>query len=121
MNETRRGNTSTFRTDINALRAFAVAVVVLYHANELWAGGGFVGVDIFFVISGFLMTRIIVSSHENKSFSFRFSICIKINAIFVFQFRYFGFSIFQARFRLEDKTYFTVRFVLNESCEHLPG
>lgn len=59
-----------FRNDINGLRAYAVAFVVLFHFNILGFNGGFVGVDIFFVISGFLMTKIIVSGIEKKSFSF---------------------------------------------------
>jgi peptidoglycan/LPS O-acetylase OafA/YrhL len=45
-----------FRKNINALRALAVAAVVLYHFNVPGFSGGFVGVDVFFVISGFLMT-----------------------------------------------------------------
>lgn len=53
-----------FRTDINGLRAWAVVSVVLYHFGVKGFSGGFVGVDVFFVISGFLMTGIIVSSLE---------------------------------------------------------
>lgn len=51
---------SAFRHDINGLRAWAVMVVVLYHFGVPGFGGGFVGVDVFFVISGFLMTSIII-------------------------------------------------------------
>lgn len=58
-----------FRKDINGLRAIAVIAVVLFHFNESWLPGGFAGVDIFFVISGYLMTRIIFSGYENKKFS----------------------------------------------------
>lgn len=58
-----------FRKDINGLRAISVLAVVLYHYNSLWLPGGFVGVDIFFVISGFLMTGIIFSGLESNSFS----------------------------------------------------
>lgn len=58
-----------FREDINALRAIAVASVVLFHFNHDWLPGGFAGVDVFFVISGFLMTMIIVKGLEKESFS----------------------------------------------------
>ena len=44
------------RDDIDGLRAFAVACVVLYHVNTGWLPGGFVGVDVFFVISGYVVT-----------------------------------------------------------------
>lgn len=58
-----------FRKDINGLRAWAVAAVVLYHFGVPGFGGGFVGVDIFFVISGFLMTGIIVKGLSEGRFS----------------------------------------------------
>ena len=58
-----------FREDINALRAIAVVSVVLFHFNHDWLPSGFAGVDVFFVISGFLMTMIIVKGLEKESFS----------------------------------------------------
>ena len=70
----------TFRKDINGLRAVAVISVLLFHLfsylkfqqlvpDSDWFSGGFVGVDIFFVISGFLMTAIIVRRQQNNAFS----------------------------------------------------
>lgn len=59
-----------FRLDINALRAIAVSSVVLYHFNSALLPGGFAGVDVFFVISGFLMTRIIFTRYSENRFSF---------------------------------------------------
>ncbi len=58
-----------FRKDINGLRAIAVISVILFHYNESWLPGGFVGVDIFFVISGYLMTSIIFSGLDRGDFS----------------------------------------------------
>jgi peptidoglycan/LPS O-acetylase OafA/YrhL len=58
-----------FRKDINGLRAFAVIAVVLFHFNPNWLPGGFAGVDVFFVISGFLMTGIIFRGIDNGNFS----------------------------------------------------
>ncbi|MBY7767197.1 acyltransferase [Vibrio fluvialis] len=58
-----------FRYDINGLRAIAVIAVVLFHFNPAWVPGGFVGVDVFFVISGFLMTGIIFRGLKNESFN----------------------------------------------------
>ena len=58
-----------FRQDINGLRAIAVIAVVLFHFNPSWLPGGFAGVDVFFVISGFLMTGIIFKGIERKNFS----------------------------------------------------
>ncbi len=56
-----------FRSDINGLRAWAVVAVILYHFEVSGFSSGFVGVDIFFVISGYLMTRIIVEGYERSS------------------------------------------------------
>lgn len=53
---------SDFRSDINALRAFSVSAVVLFHFSVPGFEGGFAGVDVFFVISGYLMTKIIMSA-----------------------------------------------------------
>jgi peptidoglycan/LPS O-acetylase OafA/YrhL len=58
-----------FREDINALRAIAVLAVVIFHFNHSWLPGGFAGVDVFFVISGFLMTMIIVKGLGKETFS----------------------------------------------------
>ncbi|MFC4931733.1 acyltransferase family protein [Massilia sp. GCM10023247] len=58
-----------FRLDINGLRAWAVLAVVLYHFGVPGFAGGFVGVDVFFVISGYLMTGIVVRGLERGSFS----------------------------------------------------
>ncbi|EJE4534142.1 acyltransferase [Vibrio parahaemolyticus] len=58
-----------FRKDINGLRAIAVLAVVLFHFNPELLPGGFAGVDVFFVISGFLMTGIIFRGLESNSFS----------------------------------------------------
>ena len=53
-----------FRPDIEGLRAVAVGVVLLYHAGVPFAPGGYVGVDVFFVISGFLITGLLVRELE---------------------------------------------------------
>ena len=57
---------NSFRQDINGLRAIAVIAVVLFHFNASWMPGGFAGVDVFFVISGFLMTGIIFRGVEQE-------------------------------------------------------
>lgn len=57
-------NRSGFRADIQGLRGIAVLVVVLYHAKIPFFAGGFVGVDVFFVISGYLITGILMREVE---------------------------------------------------------
>ena len=58
-----------FREDINGLRAWAVIAVLLFHFPLIGLPGGFSGVDVFFVISGYLMTSIIVGGYEKGKFS----------------------------------------------------
>lgn len=59
-----------YRQDIDGLRAVAVLSVVAFHAFPYWLKGGFIGVDVFFVISGFLISTIILKSLDNSRFSF---------------------------------------------------
>tara|TARA_A100001015_G_scaffold317372_1_gene434172 strand:+ start:987 stop:2939 length:1953 start_codon:yes stop_codon:yes gene_type:complete len=61
----------SFRKDINILRAVAVLAVVFYHAEIEFFRGGWLGVDIFFVISGYLISNIIISELNEGKFSFR--------------------------------------------------
>ena len=57
-----------YRPDIDGLRAIAVIGVLFFHA-DLGISGGYVGVDVFFVISGFLITGLIIKELRDKSFS----------------------------------------------------
>jgi len=60
-----------YRPEIDGLRGLAVVFVVLYHSGLPYITGGFVGVDIFFVISGYLISSIIISDLESNSFIFK--------------------------------------------------
>jgi len=59
-----------YRPDIDGLRAIAVISVVLFHLDKKLVPGGFVGVDIFFVISGYLITLISYRKIREKRFTF---------------------------------------------------
>jgi peptidoglycan/LPS O-acetylase OafA/YrhL len=71
-----------YRPDVDGLRAVAVLAVIGFHAFPDWVHGGFVGVDIFFVISGFLISGIIFSALEQRRFSFRDFYARRIRRIF---------------------------------------
>ena len=58
-----------YRREIDGLRALAVLPVIFFHAGYESFSGGFVGVDVFFVISGYLITKIILSDLEHGRFS----------------------------------------------------
>lgn len=59
-----------YRADIDGLRAIAVLSVMTYHLNAHWLTGGFIGVDVFFVISGFVVTGALVKSRATSAISF---------------------------------------------------
>ena len=61
---------ASYRADIDGLRAIAVLAVVAFHADPALLGGGFTGVDVFFVISGFLISGLILDGLQDRSFSF---------------------------------------------------
>jgi peptidoglycan/LPS O-acetylase OafA/YrhL len=63
--------TFSYRSDIDGLRALAVLLVVFFHSNFPLVTGGYIGVDVFFVISGFLITYTIVKEIEEGIFSFK--------------------------------------------------
>ena len=60
-----------YRPDIDGLRAVAVLGVVIFHAFPTWLPGGYTGVDIFFVISGYLISGILFKGHREGHFSFK--------------------------------------------------
>ncbi|MET0438131.1 MAG: acyltransferase family protein [Devosia sp.] len=71
-----------YRPDIDGLRAFAVISVVLYHAFPNTLGGGYIGVDVFFVISGYLISSIILTEVDDDRFSFRYFYSRRAKRIF---------------------------------------
>ncbi len=58
-----------YRAEIDGLRAIAVITVIMFHAGFKYFRGGYIGVDIFFVISGYLITTIILSELDRGTFS----------------------------------------------------
>jgi peptidoglycan/LPS O-acetylase OafA/YrhL len=64
------GNALTYRPDVDGLRALAVLSVIAFHASPTVLPGGYIGVDIFFVISGFLITSIICRNLDNSTFTY---------------------------------------------------
>lgn len=60
-----------YRKEIDGLRAIAVSAVLAFHAGWIAPGAGFIGVDVFFVISGFLISRILIDEIKSGDFTFR--------------------------------------------------
>jgi peptidoglycan/LPS O-acetylase OafA/YrhL len=69
-NNRQSDNSGEYRPDIDGLRAIAVLAVLGFHTFPTWVRGGFVGVDVFFVISGYLISTILFAGMERGSFSF---------------------------------------------------
>lgn len=59
-----RGPIVPYVPGLDGLRALAVIAVIVYHANKQWLGGGFLGVEVFFVISGYLITLLLIAERE---------------------------------------------------------
>ncbi|KAF0714550.1 hypothetical protein As57867_003807, partial [Aphanomyces stellatus] len=70
INTTHAPHPIAYRADIDGLRALAVAAVVLFHAYPKTFSSGFIGVDVFFVISGFLISSILFKENAKGSFTY---------------------------------------------------
>ena len=71
-----------YRTDLEGLRGIAILLVLAYHIFPAFAKGGYIGVDIFFVLSGYLISTIIFSNLDSKTFSFKEFYSRRIRRIF---------------------------------------
>jgi len=60
-----------YETELDGVRALAVIGVLLFHLGVPFIKGGFIGVDVFFVLSGYLITALIMRNIDSGSFSFR--------------------------------------------------
>lgn len=75
-------HTLSYRRDIDGLRAIAILAVIIFHASPRSLTGGFIGVDIFFVISGYLITTILLKDLNQRCFSVRDFYIRRANRIF---------------------------------------
>ena len=65
-------NFLTYRSEVDSLRAISIILVIFYHLNLSFFSGGFIGVDIFFIISGYVISNLILEELEQKN-DFKFS------------------------------------------------
>ena len=96
---------SEYRADIDGVRALAVLSVFLFHLQPDLLPGGFLGVDVFFVISGYLITGIILRQHHQQTFSFLHFYARRIKRIFPALFVVLVLSAIVAIFLLQPETY----------------
>ncbi len=75
-------NAASYRPDIDGLRAIAVLMVIAFHAFPDWVPGGFIGVDVFFVISGFLITHLITNGLTKQNFNLRSFYASRVRRLF---------------------------------------
>jgi peptidoglycan/LPS O-acetylase OafA/YrhL len=94
-----------YRSDIDGLRALAVLAVVFHHAFPEYLKGGFVGVDIFFVISGYLISSIILKNLENNNFCLYEFYARRIKRIFPSLLLVLSFCVLLGWFVLTDVEY----------------
>jgi len=94
-----------YRADIDGIRALAVLAVFIFHLNPGLLPGGFLGVDVFFVISGYLITGIIQREHHLQTFSFVHFYARRVKRIFPALFIVLLLSAFVATFLLPPETY----------------
>ena len=88
----------TYRPDIDGLRAVAVTSVILFHLNSSWLPGGFLGVDIFFVISGYLIGGILFRELSTNTFSLKNFYLRRMRRILPAFFAVVIFALFLSRF-----------------------
>ena len=68
----KRSELLTYMPSLDGIRALSVLAVIIYHANKMWLPGGFLGVEVFFVISGYLITLLLLAeSEKNGSISLK--------------------------------------------------
>ncbi len=96
-----------YRADIDGLRAFAILSVFIFHLNPSWLYGGFIGVDVFFVISGYLITRIIIRENQQGNFSFVNFYARRVKRIFPVLFFVLAVVALMAVLSFPDITYKT--------------
>ena len=105
MSHLKSNKKTEYRTDIDGIRALAVLSVFIFHLNPDLLPGGFLGVDIFFVISGYLITGIIQREHHLQTFSFVHFYARRVKRIFPALFVVLLLSAFIATFLLPPETY----------------
>ncbi|HAM5330714.1 TPA: acyltransferase [Escherichia coli] len=82
ISSTNKTKSKYYEPSVDGLRALAVIIVILFHAGFNWIPGGYVGVDVFFVISGYLITGILYSGNEKGVYSYKTFILSRISRLY---------------------------------------